>query len=150
MSENFQYDGTFFDNILVVGQTGCRKTSFVQSLSKNKIFGDVLISADWVSKIKLTKSRENKFRECFSYTNVEFHFPDDSPDFNLLIETFQKVTLEDDNQETKENNDDNNCNISGEKKFDKLIFMDNISGLADKSNDFSNFLTVIRKFVNRY
>ena len=51
MSENFQYDGTFFDNILVVGQTGCRKTSFAQSLSKNKIFGDGLISVDWVPKI---------------------------------------------------------------------------------------------------
>ena len=34
-----------------------------------------------------------------------------------------------------------------EKKFfDKLIVMDDVSGLADKSNDFSNFLTVSRKF----
>ena len=27
------------------------------------------------------------------------------------------------------------------KKIDKLIVMDNVSVLADKSNDFSNFLT---------
>ena len=41
----------------------------------------------------------------------------------------------------------NNCITFGEnKKFDKLIVMDNVSGLADKSNDFSNFLTVSRKF----
>ena len=28
MSENFQYNGTFSDNILVVGQTGYGKASF--------------------------------------------------------------------------------------------------------------------------
>ena len=66
--------------------------------------------------INLKKSREDGIRECFSYTNVEFHYPDDLTDFNLLIETFQKDTLDDDNQETKENNDHNNCNIFEEKK----------------------------------
>ena len=54
-------------------------------------------------------------RVFFNYTNVEFHYPDNLPDFNLLIETFQKDTLDNDNQETKENNDDNNCNFFGEK-----------------------------------
>ena len=70
MSGNFQYDGTFSNNILVVGQTGCGKTSFVQSLGKNKIFGDRLKSVDWVSKINLKKSREEKIRECFNYTTI--------------------------------------------------------------------------------
>ena len=144
MNENFQYDGTFFDNILVVRQTGCGKTSFVQSLGKNEIFGDGLISVNWVLKINLTKSREDGIKKCFNYTNVEFHNPGDVADFNLLIKTFQKETLnsDDDNQET--NND--NCNIFGEKKIDQLIVMDDVSGLADKSNDFNNFLTVSRKF----
>ena len=32
------------------------------------------------------------------------------------------------------------------KKFDKLILMDNVSGLADKSNIFGSFLTVSIKF----
>ena len=32
------------------------------------------------------------------------------------------------------------------KEFDKLIVKDDGSGLEDKSNDFSNFLTVSRKF----
>ena len=68
------------------------------------------------------------------------------PDFNLLIETFQKDTLDDDNQETKENNDHNNCNIFEEKKIDKPIVMDDVSGLADKLNDFNKFLTVSQKF----
>ena len=30
--------------------------------------------------------------------------------------------------------------------FDKLIVMDDVSGLADKSDDFANFLTISRKF----
>ena len=35
----------------------------------------------------------------------------------------------------------------GEKKiFNKLIAMDDVSGLADRSNDFANFLTVARIF----
>ena len=32
------------------------------------------------------------------------------------------------------------------KEFDKLIVKDDVSGLEDKSNNFSNFLTVSRKF----
>ena len=43
-----------------VGQTGSGKTSFAQSLDKNKIFGDRLISVDWVSKINLTKVEKMK------------------------------------------------------------------------------------------
>ena len=54
MSQNFQYEATFTNNILVLGQIGSGKTSFVQSLGKNKIFGSNL-SVNWVSKINLTK-----------------------------------------------------------------------------------------------
>ena len=32
------------------------------------------------------------------------------------------------------------------QKLDRLIIMDNVSDLADKSNDFSSFLTVSQKF----
>ena len=46
----------------MVGQTGCGKTSFVQSLGKNKIFGDGLIGVNWVSKINLTKNREDEIK----------------------------------------------------------------------------------------
>ena len=92
------------------------KTRFVQSLGKNKIFGDESISVDCASKINLTKSRKDEIRKCFSYTNVQFHYPDNLQYFNLLIETFQKDSLDDDNQETKENNNENDYNIFGEKK----------------------------------
>ena len=148
MSQNFRYDATFTDNILVLGQTGCGKTSFVQSLGKNKIFGSNLLSVDWNSKINLTKNREDEIRQCFTYTNIDFHYPNDVEELNLLIETFQKETYDEDEKADSDSKiDGDDCNIFGEnKKFDKLIIMDDVSGLVNKSNDFANFLTVSRKF----
>ena len=35
------YHGIFERNILVVGQIGCGKTTFVQNLAKNKFFCDI-------------------------------------------------------------------------------------------------------------
>ena len=35
------YDGKFEGNILVVGRTACGKTTFVQNLRKNNLFGDI-------------------------------------------------------------------------------------------------------------
>ena len=64
---NFMYDGTFNRNMLVIGQTRCGKTSFVQRLGKNKIFGSI-DSVDWISKIELSVAREHQIIEyllCF-------------------------------------------------------------------------------------
>ena len=46
MSGKFQYNRTFSNNILIVGQTGFGKTNFVPNLGRNKMFGDGLISVD--------------------------------------------------------------------------------------------------------
>ena len=35
------YDAKFEGNILIVGQMSCRKTTFVQNLAKNKMFGGI-------------------------------------------------------------------------------------------------------------
>ena len=103
------------------------------NLGKNKIFHE-LKSVDWVSKIKLSAKREQEIID----------YPDDLSEFNILIETFQQERLDD---EVLENNEENDGNIFVEKnKFDRLIVMNDVSGLQDKSNEFSNFLTVPRKF----
>ena len=118
MIKNFRYDVTFSDHILVLGQTGCAKTSFIQSLGKNKVFGSDLLSIIWVSKINLLNNREDKIRQCFSYTKVEFHYPNGVEGLNLIIETFQKETYDED----KKTNDSDDCNIFGEnKKLDNLL-----------------------------
>ena len=54
------------------------------------MFGDRLKSIDWVSKINLTKTREEEVKECFNYTAIEFHYLDDLDDFDTLLETFKK------------------------------------------------------------
>ena len=59
-----------------------------------------------------------------------------------LLKHFKRTRFSDDETTNKDD-----CNIFGEnKKFDKLIVMDDVSGLADKSNDFSNFFKVSQKF----
>ena len=148
ISQNFQYEAAFTDNILVLGQKGCGKRSFFQTLDKIKIFGSNLLSVDWVSKINLTKNREDEIRQCFSYTNVDFHYPNDVKELNLLIETFQKGTYDENEKVDSDSKiDGDGCNIFKEnKKFNKLIVMGDVSGPAGKSNDFANFLTVCRKF----
>ena len=37
-SHKYNYDGKFDGNILVVGRTGCGKTTFIQQLGKNELF----------------------------------------------------------------------------------------------------------------
>ena len=39
MDVSYPYDGKFEGNVLIVGQTGFRKTTFIQKLAKNKMFG---------------------------------------------------------------------------------------------------------------
>ena len=77
---------------------------------------------------------------------IEFHYPEDLDDFNLLIETFQKKKKKDDDRNNEDSDEDNNFVFGQKKEFDKFIAMDDVSGLADKSGDFSRFLTVSRKF----
>ena len=48
------YDGKFEGNILIVGRTGCGKTTFVQDLGQNKLFGDIK-EVCWISKTELSK-----------------------------------------------------------------------------------------------
>ena len=108
------------------------------------MFGDGLLSVDWVSKINLTKAWEDEIKKYFEYAKVEFHYPNDTDELDLIIEAFKKDSFDQDNEETNNNFD---RNIFGENnKFDRLIVMDNVSDLAYKSNDFSNFLTASRKF----
>ena len=61
----YTYDEKFQGNILVVGRTGCGKTTFIQKLGKNKLFGDKITDVFWVSKIVLTTERENFIRDSF-------------------------------------------------------------------------------------
>ena len=54
---NYMYGAKFEGNILVVGRTGYGKTTFIQNLEKNQMFGDIK-EVLWISKISfLLKER---------------------------------------------------------------------------------------------
>ena len=133
-----KFDARFAGNILVVGQTGCGKTTFVQNLGLNRMFSDIK-TVDWISKITLSRGREDQLREIFSYVSFEFHYPEDLGEFETLLETFRDEEIEEENLNV-------NSIVMGEnRKLDRLIVMGKVSGLADKSNKFSTFLTVSQK-----
>ena len=40
---NYSFEAKFVRNILVVGRNGCGKTTFVQNLGQNKMFGEKIL-----------------------------------------------------------------------------------------------------------
>ena len=85
---NYSYDAKFEGNILIVGRTGCGKTTFAQNLSKNKMFPENK-EAIWVSKIPLSKDRENDIRECFIDEEMDFKYFNNIGKFDDLLDYFQ-------------------------------------------------------------
>ena len=135
MEKEYTYDGKFQGNILVVGRTGCGKTTFIQWLGKNKLFGNKITDAFWVSKIVLSAEREDFLRDSFEDQEVHLSYQHDLDDFNYLVGNFKQDKSEYVDSEMGE-----------QLTVNRLIIMDDISGLADKSEEFSNFLTVSRKY----
>ena len=119
----YTYDGKFDGNILIVGRTGCGKTTFVQNLGKNKLFGDVK-EVYWISKLELSKDREENIRDCFTDQVVKFDYPNNVEEFNDLLEMYRLKKAEYIENDLGEN-----------MVLDKVIVMDEVSGLADKSDD---------------
>ena len=64
----------------------CPKSCQKENVRRNK-------TADWVSKIKLPEKTEEDIRKCFEGTKVDFHYPEDLSDFNLLIKNFQREDI---------------------------------------------------------
>ena len=135
MEKEYVYDGQFNGNILVVGRAGCGKTTFIEKLGRNKLFGSQIKNVFWVTKIVLSSEREEIIRKSFVDQEVHFSYPCDLDDFSYLIENF-----------TQEKSDYEDSELGENLKIKKLIVMDNVSALADRSNNFSDFLTVSRKY----
>ena len=132
------YNGQFYGNILVVGRAGCGKTTFLEKLGLNNFFGNI-IKTEWISGIDIDKQREAEIQSYFS-NETEVHVAKEQDELDSLIETFKLRSRE----ETIDNNVNNS--FGKNKKLDRLIIMDDVSGVADVSKKFANFLTVSRKF----
>ena len=131
------YDGQFRGNLLVVGKTGCGKTTFLEKIGINNVFGN-LVKTEWISGIDTDEKREAKIQSCFS-NETEIHIAKEPHELDLLLEIF-KVR-------THDIPDDNENSLFGKnKKMDRLTVMDHVSGIPDISKKFANFLTVSRKF----
>ena len=140
-NDNYTYDGQFEGNIMVVGRTGCGKTTFIQNLGKNRMFGKDINLVFWVSKIRRSGEREDVIRESFLEQTVKFVYPSNLDEFNYLIDFFMSEKMPESSAAVK------NMSALGENiRIGKLIVMDDVSGLADRCDDFSNFLTVSRKY----
>ena len=127
MEKKYSYNGQCNGNILVVGRTGCGKTTFIQMLGRNKLFGSEISDVFWISKNVLTSEREDSIKESFINQEVHFSYPHDLDDFNYLLENFTQDKSEYIDNELGEN-----------LQVNKLITMDDVSCLADKSNEFLN------------
>ena len=80
-----------------------------------------------LSKIPLSTEREDDIRSCFIDEQIDFKYPNSIEEFEELLEIFQRKKAP------------YFVNSLGEKiKLDRLIVMDDVSSLADKSEDFSN------------
>ena len=88
-----------------------------------------------MSKIVLSEEREELIRESFGDQEMHFSYSHDLDDFNYLVENF-----------TQEKSDYVDSELGENLKINKLIVMDDVSGLADRSNKFSDFLAVSRKY----
>ena len=133
MDDEYTCDGKFEGNTLIVGQTGCGKTKFIQNLAKNRMFGN-LREIYWIIKVPLSDQREKNIPFCFQ-KHVGFKYPQTVDEFNMELTFIQR-----------QKNVDNDSVMGENNIFDKLIVMDDVSGLADKSDNFANFLTISRKF----
>ena len=98
------------------------------------MFGDIS-EVYWVSKIALSDEIEEAIRGSFSNQELYFNYPANLEDFNYLIGNLMQ---------TKPNYVNND--MGEDMVIDQLIVMDDVSGLADKSGNFANFLTVSRKY----
>ena len=135
------YNGQFSGNILIVGRTNCGNTKFIEQLGLYNFFGDI-IKTEWVSGKNIDKEREGEIQSYFK-NDTEVHVAEDEDELKSLMETFKQRSEEDDIQ--TENNNVNN--LFGEnKKLVRLIIMDDVSGIADTSKYFANFLRVSRKY----
>ena len=133
------YNGQFNGNILLVGRPGCGKTTFLEKLAINKFFGDI-VKTEWVSGIEIDTSREAEIQSCFS-NETKVHIATGKDELDALIENFKLKAIE------KNGDNVNLSNSFGEiRKMDRLIVLDDVSGVADLSKKFANFLTVSRKY----
>ena len=96
-----------------------------------------------MSGIAIDKKREAEIQSYFK-NETEVHFAQDQDKLDSLNDSFKQRSHE--NYDNNSNNNTLNSSFGENRKMDRLIIMDDVSGIADTSKKFSNFLKVSRKF----
>ena len=117
------YNGQFSGNILVVGRTGCGKTTFLEKLGLNNFFGNI-IKTEWISAIDIDKQTEAEIQSYFS-NKTEVHVAKEQDELYSLIETFKLLSREESNDKDSVNN-----YFGKNKELHRLIIMNDVSGVC--------------------
>lgn len=81
MDVNYSYDRKFEGNILIVGQTGSGKVTFIQNIAKNNLFEE-LKEISWMSEVVVVGREKKNISECLG-KNVNFEYPQSVDEFNI-------------------------------------------------------------------
>ena len=110
------------------------KSNFLEKLGINNFFGN-LAKTEWISGIDIDEKRKVKIQSCFS-NETEVHIAKEPDELDSLIETLKLRT-----RDIVDDNDVVNSLFGENKKMDRLIVMDDVSGVADISKKFATFKT---------
>ena len=132
------YDGQFRGSVLVVGKTGCSKTTVLQKLRIDNFFGKI-VKTGWVSGIEIDEKIKAKIQSCLD-NEVEINISNKPDKLDLLLENFKLRTRDLIDDDVNLNN-----SVFGENKKnlivmdDRPIVMDDVSRVAHISKEFANF-----------
>ena len=91
--------------------------------------------------VELTLTKKERPKSNLISNETEVHVAKERVELDSFVEIFKLWSRE----ETTDNNNVNNS-FGENNKLDWLIIMDDVSGIADVSKKFENFLTISRKF----
>ena len=137
------YDGKILGNVLILGGTASGKTTLVEKMASNSMFGK-LEGTHWISVVKLSKEKEAVIDFYFE-SKVEFYNPVDEYDLRKTfadLENLYREKLEKKNIATA-------SGVNAKEEYverDNLIVLGDASSLEEWSHSFVTFLTTCRKF----
>ena len=86
------YDGKMSENLLVLGSTGTGKTTLVQEMRENSVFGKPEVDY-WISKVELSKQREAEMHPSFKAV-VDFYNLQDEFDLKKTFNDLENLYRE--------------------------------------------------------
>ena len=125
--KSMSYSAEITNNLLVVGQTDCGKTSYVEKLLEGGfVKGNELV---WISSETLNRGTREEYHKLFQgFDTFSFFQVRDKSDLKCLLNEIEP--------DIRRNNEEN--------KLKTVIVFDDLLNIADKCDDYSAFLSTCR------